>query len=136
MSEQVGKWPNRPAATNLIAKVWYFTPWAMITSMWNPSAPLLLCTVSSDQPGVEPLFPFRTVHCGVMITRVWNPCPLLLCTVGSDHPCVEPLFHICTVHCRAMITQVWNPCSLFVLCNVGQLSPRRGAPVPLNYCAL
>ena len=46
----------------------------------------------SDHPGVEPLFPFSTVHCEAMITQVWNPfAPLLLCTVGSDQPGVEPL---------------------------------------------
>ena len=35
-----------------------------------------------------------------------------------------------------MIIHVWNPCSPFVLCNVGQWSPRFGTPVPLYYCAL
>ena len=41
----------------------YCTLWAMITSMWNPCAPLLQCTAGSNHPGVEPLCPFTTVHC-------------------------------------------------------------------------
>ena len=53
-----------------------------------------------EKPGVEPLFPFSTVHYEAMITEVWNPCaPLLLCTVGSDHPGVEPLCLFSNVHC-------------------------------------
>ena len=65
----------------------------MITQVWNPCAPLLLCTLGIDHPGEEPLCSFATVRCGAMITEVWNLCaPFLLCTVGSNHQGVEPLF--------------------------------------------
>ena len=50
---------------------------------FHTCAPLLLCPVGSDHPGVEPLCPFTTVHCG-----------------GNDHPGVEPLCPFTTVHSR------------------------------------
>ena len=114
----------------------------MITQVWNPCAPLLMCTIGSDHPGVEPLCPFTAVHCRqyspryktplpiyycrstvhseAIITQVWNPCaPSLLCTLGSDHPGVKPLCPSTTVHCGAMIMQVWNPCAPLLPRTVG-----------------
>ena len=72
----------------------------MITEVWDPCAPLLLCTVDSDHPGMEPIYYYHiTVHCEEMMTQVWNPrLPLLMCIVGSYHPGVEPLCPFTTVH--------------------------------------
>merc|ERR1712117_855204 len=68
---------------------------------FHTCAPLLLCPVGSDHPGVEPLCPFTTVHCGGSD----HPGVELLCLFsnvhfgGSDHPGVEPLCLFSNVHC-------------------------------------
>ena len=72
--------------------LYYCTLWAQITKVWNPCAPLLLCTVCSDPPGVEPLCPFTTVHCRQLSPRCGTPVPLYYCTLwGNNHPGIEPL---------------------------------------------
>ena len=128
---------------------------AMITQVWNPCAPLLLCTVGSYHPGVEPLCPFTTVHCGhrsprcgtpvplyycvlyAVIPQVWNPCaPLLLCTVGSDQPSVETLCLFSNVHCGGNDHPSVEPLCPFTTVQCRQWSPRCGTPVPLHYCTL